>query len=166
MRNQTSGWVLYEVAVSLMLVALGAEHVVRSSGLHAAMRAQSAATAAAARLAAELSEWAQRRGLHVLDLPVDGLLAARLSPAPACHDGDCDAAQGARYFLAQWHARLWQAIPQARAEICIDRLPTRSGVDWPCAHDGAVAVLKLGWPTGRSATEFRPAMAVALGPVP
>jgi hypothetical protein len=164
--RKTSGWVLYEVAVSLMLVALGAEHVVRSSGIHVAMHKQSAATAAAARLGTELSEWAQRRGLHVLGLPVDGLLAARLSPTPACHDGGCDAVQGARYFLAQWQARLWQAIPQARAEICIDRLPARSGVDWPCAQDGTVAVLKLGWPSARSATVFRPAMAVALGPAP
>jgi len=166
MRNQMSGWVLCEMAVSLMLVALVAEQVVRSSGVHAAMRAQSAATGAAARLAAELSEWVRRRGLNVLGLPVDGLLAAPLTPVPACHDGDCDAAQGASHFLAQWQARLRQAIPQVRAEICTDRLPTQSDVGWPCAQDGAVAVLKLGWPTVRSATEFRPAIAVALGPVP
>ncbi len=164
MRMKVSGFALNEAMVALLIVAAVGMQIVRSSATHAAVRAQSAATVCAARLALELSEWTQRQGWQLLGSPVGAWPAAPGLPATSCHEGNCDAVQGARHFLTQWHARLLRTIPGVRAEICVDHPPALAATGWDCDSDGQMLVLKLGWPSPAHAAGWRPMLAVALGP--
>lgn len=163
MRMKVSGFALGEAMLALMIVAVIGLHIVETSAIHVARHAQATAKLAATRLAAELSEWVRRQGLQALGVPASEMLAASALSAAPCHGGDCDAQQGAHHFLAQWRARLLRAVPDARAEVCLDRPPAQSALGWACDPNGSVSVLKLGWPPYRGATDFGPVLAVVLG---
>lgn len=164
MRPNESGFALPETMVALLLVALMGMLVVRSSGANALGCKQSAAKATAAGLAAELSEWTRRRGEALLGISLAEALAAA-QPEIFCDEGACNAAEGARYYIADWKRRLQHAIPDARAEVCIDHPPAVAPLRWECDLSGSTSVLKLGWPPYSGAPRFRPAIMVELGPV-
>lgn len=159
-----SGFALPETAAALLIVAIAAVLVVRTSGANAVARAHAAARSSAAGLAAELSEWTRRGGEASLAEPLAPWIAGAVEPALPCHEGDCDAAEGARHYLSVWRRRLRQAVPGVRAEICIDASPGNDRVVWECDPAGRVSVLKLGWPPAAGARDFPPALAVELGP--
>jgi Tfp pilus assembly protein PilV len=162
MRLNESGFALPETMAALLIVALMAMLVVRSSGANALMRTQLAARATAASLAAELSEWSRRRGEALLGSSLAEALAAE-QPVLFCDDGACNAGDGARYYIAEWKRRLQQAIPDARVEVCIDHPPATAALRWECEVSGSTKVLKLGWPSHPGAQRFRPAIMVELG---
>lgn len=164
MRNRMCGGVIFQVAISMLFVAFAAHYLALSRIHDAQVSAQSAARAAAAELAIELSEWTLRRGPQRLGLPVTDLLTGPVDQAASCFEGTCTGEQGARHFLAHWRKRLQRAIPEARASICVDRVPTSFGATWQCDPGGPVSVLKLGWPSRSDAAPAPPMMAVVLGP--
>lgn len=164
MRLKKSGFALPETAAALLIVVLAAMLVMRTSGASAVVRAQALARSSAARLAAELAEWTQRRGEESLAQALAPWIAGTAGPALPCHEGDCDAAQGARHYLSTWRMRLLRAIPGARAELCADQPPAGGPPVWACDPAGRASVLKLGWPLAHGVTDFPPVLAVELGP--
>ncbi len=164
MRINGSGFAFSETLFALMIVSMAALLVVQSSGANAIVRAQSASKAAAVRLAAELSEWTHLRGLQQLDWTAADPLAEHDSSQLACHDGDCDPVQGARYYLHRWRSRLLRAVPGVRAEICVDQAPGEGSASWACDSAGRAMVLKLGWPRHFGMTDFAPVLVLELGP--
>lgn len=164
MRAKIAGSALTEMMVSLLIVAAIAAQIIQSGSANAIARTQPVARLHAMRLALEFSEWAHRRGLQALGMPVNDALTAA-PPAFSCYDGECDAAQGAQHYLAQWRARLLRMIPLARAEICVDQAPVGPEFAWACDPAGSSIVLKLGWPPSAGALSFPPTLVVALGTV-
>ncbi len=164
MQRRESGFAVLETAVALLIVSLAAVLVVQSGGANAVARTQALARSSAARLAAELSEWTRRHGEAAPAEPLALLIASAGDPALPCHEGDCDAAQGARHFLHMWHMRLLRTLPGARAEICNDHPPGLARPAWACDPGGSASVLKLGWPSAPGASGFPPALAIELGP--
>ncbi len=164
MRLRESGFALAETAAALLIVALAAMLVVQTSGANTVARTQAAARSSAARLAAELSEWTRRGGEASLAQPLAFQISGAAEPALPCHEGDCDAGQGARHYLSVWRTRLLQAVPGVRVEICADAPPDDDRAVWECDPAGRVSVLKLGWPSAAGAIDFPPALAIELGP--
>ncbi len=164
MRLRESGFALPETAAALLIVTLAAMLVVRSGGANAVARAQALARSSAARLAAELSEWTRRQGEASVAEPLAPWVAGTAGPALPCHEGDCDAAQGARHYLSIWRLRLLRVIPGVRAELCADQPPADGRLVWACDPSGSALVLKLGWPSVPGDTAFPPVLAVEIGP--
>ncbi len=164
MNRKEPGFALLETAVALLIVSLAAVLVLQSGGASAVARTQALARGSAARLAAELSEWTRRHGEASLAESLALMVAGAGEPALPCHEGDCDAAQGARHFLHAWRMRLLRTIPGVRAEVCNDHPPDDDPPGWACDPDGSASVLKLGWPAAPGVTGFSPALAIELGP--
>lgn len=164
MRAKLCGFALAETMVALLIVAMASMLVVRDSGANAVVRAQWAAKVRAARLAAELADWTRRGGEQALGMPLAQALVDASQPALLCHDGTCDAAQGAWHHLFVWQTRLRRAVPGARVVICIDDPPTTATAAWACDPAGQATVLKLGWPSYLGAHAVRPMLAIELGP--
>lgn len=163
MRSKVAGLGLTETMITMVIVAVVALQIIQSGSVNALARTHWAARLHATRMAVELSAWVHRGGLLALGVAASDALAAA-SPVVSCHDGECDATQGAQHYFSQWHTRLLHTIPSARAEICVDQLSAPPYPGWACDSSGLQTVLKLGWPSNATQTDFPPALVVPLGP--
>ena len=147
------GFSLVETLVSLLMVTLAAMLVIRMSAANEIVSQQSSKKASAFRLGSELADWVQRGGHLALGVPLEQALTELANSStvnrqsiPCCVAADCDASASAWYYLALWRDRLQQAIPDNRWALCEGEIDTLDDLDWACAREGSVLLMKLGWP--------------------
>lgn len=143
-----AGFSLAEICVAVLVASLAALLLVKSSQATIQARTQSLNRASAVRLGIELAAWTRRGGHRDLGVPLAEALNASALPAasPDCHEPEpaCDAWQAAWHYLLHWHARVQEAIADARLVVC-DDLPPHSVPDgWACNAAGITQVLKIG----------------------
>ena len=157
------GFALFEVLVSILVLALG---MLAAAGLQlSAVRTsqQSSIHTLAMSLASDMAD--RMRGNDVAMDQADtsnSFLAvdfqadqAQTAPAVFCHlsNSNCTPAQLATFEIYEWERRLKEAIPTARAVICRDSTPydvTTNSFKWPCAVASTVGnrapvTIKIGW---------------------
>lgn len=163
MYYKSKGFSLFEVLVSILVLALG---VIGAAGMQlTALRTsqQSAIQTTALELATELADKmrANDRAMKASDesnlfLGIDYTTStAPTVPSRFCYDrsASCDAGQLAAFDIYEWEKRLKEGLPDGRAVICRDAKPwdsTAHAYKWEC--DGGVAsvgsaplVIKIGW---------------------
>lgn len=173
-RHHDRGFSLVEAMISLLIVALAAGLLVRTSAANGVVSQQATRRASAVRLGSELSAWVQRGGHLALGMPLDQALEllsaqppSQLLESTCCSPDACDSNASAWQYLALWFERFNHAMPDTRWVICSADMNTLDSVNasepsgWSCGATGSVLLMKLGWATSRGA----PAMVIPLGMV-
>ena len=150
----SKGFSLIEQLLGLLIVAFTAVLLIRMSAANALVSQQSARRLSAMRMSSELAAWIQRGGHLALGVSIDQALnevrtgsAGAASSAICCPPEGCDARSSAWQYLTLWQSRLVRSIPDARLIICSGEIDALSVLDWSCASEGSVLLMKLGWPT-------------------
>lgn len=148
--RKTSGFTLFEVLIALVILAAAAIGLI-SLQLHG-MRSnrQSAYQSSALILATELAE-IMRANPPRSGQPNPYLFEfeASTSPVPAkvqCYTAPCLPQEFAAFSISEWQARLQDALPAARAVVCLDSTPPETP-QWTCpaADGGRTMAIKIGW---------------------
>jgi len=164
MKLTQSGFTLFEVLVSVFVLALG---VIGAAGMQlTALRTtqQSSLQTTALELASEMAD-KMRANANQMKLSDDlnpflkvNYYSVRdgdpAAPATLCFgNANCDAQALADFDIYEWKKRIKLALPGGRAMICRDASPWDSAAGafrWGCgtslaASNGAPMVIKLGW---------------------
>jgi type IV pilus assembly protein PilV len=184
------GFTLFEVLVSILVLALG---MLAAAGLQlSAVRTsqQSSIHTLAMTLASDMADRMRSNDVAMdLDDSSNPFLAVNfqadqdlIEPAAYCNlsTSNCTPAQLAAFEIYEWEKRLKEAMPTARAVICRDSTPydtTTSSFKWSCAvsstaGNNAPVTIKIGW-QGKTASgkldkladgSFAPQIALIVAP--
>lgn len=157
------GFSVVEQMIALLMVAMAALLLIRSNTTNSIIFQNASRRASAVRLASEFSAWVRRGGHLGLDMPLEQALKQSSSTTvlsnACCMKSSCDKAASAWHYLTAWQWRLRQVMPDARVMICLGDVDSSAKVDWSCATDGSVLLMKLGWPI----TAPVPALVIPIG---
>lgn len=163
LQRVTGGFTLFEVLVSILVLALG---MLAAAGLQlSAVRTsqQSSIHTLAMSLASDMADRMRSNDVAMdqadgtnpflaVNFQADQVLA---EPAAFCNlvTSNCNPAQLATFEIYEWEKRLKEAMPTARAVICRDSQPydaLTNSFKWSCAVASAVGnnapiTIKIGW---------------------
>lgn len=157
--KQLSGFTLIEVLVALLILSFGMLGLVGMQAFALKANHEAKLYAEATNLARELAE--MMRGNNLIAIKTDAVSNPYLTDSLAAADPDtvclgvgdscADTKSVAQSQMTEWKARVANALPGARANICFDAEPydDQGLPQWDCTPGKAgvdeVIVLKLGW---------------------
>lgn len=151
------GFSLVEQLFSLLIIAIAAVLLIRTSTANAIVSQQSARRMSVVRLSSELSAWFQRGGHQALGVPIDDALHqlqnGTVTPGSSlrcCPPDGCDASASAWHYLTLWHSRLLHFAPDVQVMTCVGEPGISSQPYWYCSPQGRVLLMRFDWPTAKT----------------